>query len=142
SKTPHFSAGDSKPSHNSTGDSKPLQFSTAETNHEEIHFEEVQQLSPEIVTRQQFYDDLPIFKKILLAFSVHSNLKRILVTNFNPRTKLDCLNGLRALSIFWVMLAHTYFFILGHTSKIKIIINIFLFLDIQVKFRFIFSEFF
>jgi len=46
------------------------------------------------------------------GFSVYTNLSKLFNTNssnINPENNLSCLNGIRAISISWVVLGHTYF---------------------------------
>lgn len=45
----------------------------------------------------------------LLAFSLYSNGKKLLNVNSSPDS-LECLHGVRFLSIAWVVLGHRYFF--------------------------------
>lgn len=46
--------------------------------------------------------------KMLLSFSAYTNGKTVLQVN-QPAGTLTALNGIRVLSIFWVVLSHTYF---------------------------------
>ncbi|XP_034303620.2 nose resistant to fluoxetine protein 6 [Magallana gigas] len=56
------------------------------------------------------------FEKLLLSFSVYSNAKKILSTGKTSET-LTALNGIRFLSISWVVLGHTYTFALSSISN-------------------------
>ncbi len=50
--------------------------------------------------------------RILLALSVYSNAKKILDTNRAPGA-LDCVHGIRFLSMTWVILGHTLVFLIS-----------------------------
>lgn len=52
---------------------------------------------------------LGILGKLLLSFSVYSNAPKILNTN-QPKGTLTCVNGIRFLSMTWVILGHTVAF--------------------------------
>lgn len=58
---------------------------------------------------------LDIFEKLLSSFSVYSNAKKILSTRKTSET-LTALNGIRFLSISWVVLGHTFAFVLSNIS--------------------------
>ncbi|XP_048774648.2 nose resistant to fluoxetine protein 6-like [Ostrea edulis] len=55
-------------------------------------------------------------EKLLLSFSAYSNGKKILSTHRTSET-LTALNGIRFLSISWVVLGHSYAFVLGTVSN-------------------------
>lgn len=50
--------------------------------------------------------------KIFLAFSVYSNGKKLLSTKKTPGT-LGAVNGVRVLSISWVILGHVFAFVIS-----------------------------
>ncbi|GFR01364.1 nose resistant to fluoxetine protein 6, partial [Trichonephila clavata] len=53
---------------------------------------------------------LNIFQQILLAFSVYTNAQKL--CSFNSKTsEMKSLHGIRALSMTWVILGHTYIWI-------------------------------
>ena len=54
--------------------------------------------------------------RVLLALSVYSNGQKILSTNTTPGT-LDCVHGIRFLSMTWVILGHTLYFMINFCSK-------------------------
>ncbi|CAH2096589.1 unnamed protein product [Euphydryas editha] len=47
-------------------------------------------------------------KKIYSCFSIYTNTKRFLNIN-NPPGTIECIDGIRAISILWVIIGHTYF---------------------------------
>ncbi|XP_048777957.2 nose resistant to fluoxetine protein 6-like isoform X2 [Ostrea edulis] len=57
-----------------------------------------------------------IFGRIILSFSAYTNGKKILGTS-QPKGSLTAVNGIRFLSMSWVILGHTIAFILGNTSN-------------------------
>ncbi|XP_062602916.1 nose resistant to fluoxetine protein 6-like [Saccostrea cucullata] len=50
-----------------------------------------------------------VFGKILLSFSIYTNAKKILNTS-QPKGSLTAVNGIRFLSMSWVILGHTWAF--------------------------------
>ena len=54
--------------------------------------------------------------RILLALSAYSNGQKILNTNRTPGT-LDCVHGIRFLSMTWVILGHTLVFFVNLISE-------------------------
>ena len=54
--------------------------------------------------------------KTLQAFSLYTNGSKLLSTN-RPAGNLGCLNGIRFLSMSWVILGHSYAFGLYQASK-------------------------
>ena len=56
--------------------------------------------------------------KCLLSFSLTYNLKRF-VTRGREASPLDALDGVRVLSIFWVILGHSYFFNLQQQPGVR-----------------------
>lgn len=49
------------------------------------------------------------FVKILLAFSIYTNGKSILRTEKRDN-QIHCLHGTRVLSMFWIILGHSYYY--------------------------------
>ncbi|XP_072380970.1 nose resistant to fluoxetine protein 6-like [Diabrotica undecimpunctata] len=47
-------------------------------------------------------------KPVLVAFSIYTNGKKLLQTHNNRTSSLDCLDGIRVLSMTWVMTFHMY----------------------------------
>jgi hypothetical protein len=45
--------------------------------------------------------------RILVCFSIYSNGKKLLSTKKTAGT-IDCVNGIRLLSMFWVVVGHTW----------------------------------
>lgn len=62
-----------------------------------------------------FGNAIGTLEKLLLSFSVYSNAKKILSTRKTSET-LTALNGIRFLSISWVVLGHTFAFVLSNIS--------------------------
>lgn len=62
-----------------------------------------------------------VAEKLLLAFSVYSNGKKILQVNQSTGT-LTALNGIRFLSISWVVLGHTFAFIFSVLSNSYVVL--------------------
>ncbi|KAL3870228.1 hypothetical protein ACJMK2_038305 [Sinanodonta woodiana] len=60
-------------------------------------------------THAERHDDKGIIVQILLSFSIYSNAIKILSTN-QAAGSLSAVNGIRCLSMFWVILGHTYAF--------------------------------
>ena len=54
--------------------------------------------------------------RALLALSIYSNGQKILSTKRTPGS-LDCLHGIRFLSMTWVILGHVVSFAFGFCSK-------------------------
>uniref|UniRef100_A0A915HNX0 Nose resistant-to-fluoxetine protein N-terminal domain-containing protein n=1 Tax=Romanomermis culicivorax TaxID=13658 RepID=A0A915HNX0_ROMCU len=59
-------------------------------------------------TRDDYYSRQSNFIKIALSFSLYSNGKKIFSMKQKPG-QIHCLHGLRALSLLWIILAHTYY---------------------------------
>ncbi|XP_060604940.1 nose resistant to fluoxetine protein 6-like isoform X2 [Ruditapes philippinarum] len=57
-----------------------------------------------------------ILGKLLLSFSVYTNAAKILNTN-QPAATLTSVNGIRFISMTWVILGHTYYFGLGQVEN-------------------------
>ena len=56
-----------------------------------------------------FFLNSGLLVRILLSFSVYTNASKLLSTNQPPGT-LSAVNGIRFVSMTWVILGHTYFF--------------------------------
>ncbi|KAL3994535.1 Acyltransferase family protein [Acanthocheilonema viteae] len=52
------------------------------------------------------------FKKVLLAFSMYTNGRNILRTE-KKSNQIHCLHGTRVLSMFWIILGHSYYYIIS-----------------------------
>ncbi|CAG9536777.1 unnamed protein product [Cercopithifilaria johnstoni] len=52
------------------------------------------------------------FQKVLLAFSVYTNGRNILKTE-KKSNQIHCLHGTRVLSMFWIILGHSYYYIVS-----------------------------
>ncbi|CAG2247221.1 unnamed protein product [Mytilus edulis] len=58
-----------------------------------------------------------IFGKILLAFSVYTNGAKLLSTH-QPEGSLTAINGIRFISMTWVILGHSYIFVLFDVDNV------------------------
>ena len=55
--------------------------------------------------------------RILMCFSLLKNVKGVLSTDV-PKGAIECINGIRAISMFWVILGHVYAFTpIGYTGE-------------------------
>lgn len=63
---------------------------------------------PTYLKKSETVQDVPIWKKLLLAFSVQSNVKKLLHTDNVTEETLPALHGIKFLSMSWVILGHTY----------------------------------
>ena len=57
-----------------------------------------------------------ILGKILLSFSIYTNARKLLNVS-QPSGTLTAVNGIRFISMTWVILGHTYYFGLGAACK-------------------------
>lgn len=78
-----------------------------------------------------FETEEPLFFKILSGFSAYTNTKRIFDISNNSEGKLDCLDGIRSLSISWVIMGHSYGFFMSIAGKFNIYCRIFWFIKKQ-----------
>lgn len=62
------------------------------------------------------------FRKFLLTFSMSTNGSKVLSTETPPPSTVQAVNGIRVLSMGWVILGHTYFFTLGTSSNFYVFI--------------------
>ncbi|VDM45094.1 unnamed protein product [Toxocara canis] len=62
--------------------------------------------------QKTFYEQQNWFVKVLLAFSVYTNGKFVLRTDKGTK-QIHCLHGTRVLSMFWIILGHTYYYIVA-----------------------------
>lgn len=53
--------------------------------------------------------------KILSSFNLKNSLK---IFKYNPDSRLNVLNGVRSMSMFWVIFGHQYSLIIVNTSNI------------------------
>ncbi|XP_039271604.2 nose resistant to fluoxetine protein 6-like [Styela clava] len=75
--------------------------------------------------KEQIKKDIPAYGKAILSFSVIKNTKALLDTE-QKEGNLECLHGLRFISMSWIILGHTVSFTLGLTDNIIDISNYFL----------------
>ena len=68
-----------------------------------------------------FYFTSGVLRKLLLSFSVYSNGKKILQVKQSAGA-LTALNGIRFLSISWVVLGHTFAFVYNNLSNGYVVI--------------------
>jgi hypothetical protein len=52
----------------------------------------------------------------MLAFSVHTNAGKILSMKNPPDGTVECVHGIRVISMFWVIYGHTYIFASAYIS--------------------------
>uniref|UniRef100_A0A0N5AGU8 NRF domain-containing protein n=1 Tax=Syphacia muris TaxID=451379 RepID=A0A0N5AGU8_9BILA len=60
-------------------------------------------------TAQNFYKNQNWFIKFLLAFSIYTNGKNVLRTERSSK-QIHCLHGIRVMSMFWIILGHSYYY--------------------------------
>ncbi|VDP14009.1 unnamed protein product [Onchocerca flexuosa] len=69
-----------------------------------VHQTELRKANNEIYNKKQNW-----FIKVLLAFSVCTNGRNILKTE-KQNNQIHCLHGTRVLSMFWIILGHSYYY--------------------------------
>ena len=62
-------------------------------------------------------------ERALLSFSVYTNGVKILSTN-QAAGSLGAVNGIRFLSMAWIILGHTYFFAIGYDGMVLNVFSI------------------
>ena len=82
-----------------------------------INNEETQNLIADI-TEQSFFSDESIFSKLLSNFSIYSNSIKVFKDS-TEASRLRCLHAIRVLSLSWVILAHTYGFIIMFADNLR-----------------------
>ena len=60
-----------------------------------------------------------IFSKSLLTFSVYTNGRHLLSTTSGGSDHLDCMNGMRFLSMTWVVMGHSFFVLMMQYSALR-----------------------
>lgn len=70
-----------------------------------------------VVSRDQ-PEELGVLSNILVAFSVYTNGVKLLNTSV-PAGSLTALNGIRFLSMTWVILGHTYAFVMNNAQNVN-----------------------
>ncbi|CDW61295.1 hypothetical protein TTRE_0000974401, partial [Trichuris trichiura] len=48
------------------------------------------------------------FLKVLVAFSLYTNTRKVMSTTL-PKGQITCFNGIRVLSMWWIIFGHTYY---------------------------------
>ncbi|KAI6653504.1 Nose resistant to fluoxetine protein 6-like [Oopsacas minuta] len=71
-----------------------------------------------------------IIHRLIVPFSLYTNVKKVFDTN-QPPNAIRCLNGIRTISMFWVILGHVYLFTLSSETNTMDIIT-----DIALRFSF------
>lgn len=64
-----------------------------------------------------------LFLRLLICFSLHSNLTNLLSTDRRREKEIRSLNGIRLLSMTWVILCHTFLFSLSVTNNVLDIVK-------------------
>ena len=59
-----------------------------------------------------------IFRRLLTSFSLISNMRRLFSTGQSHERELPCVNGIRAMSMTWVILCHSFLFSLLVTNNL------------------------
>jgi len=61
----------------------------------------------------------PLLARVVLCFSPYSNLKGIAkTTDTNASGQIGCLNGMRVISMTWVVLCHSFLYTPGASNQI------------------------
>lgn len=72
---------------------------------------------PGEMSRAEYYASVSGFQKALLAFSVIGNGKKVLSMEAKAG-QLDCIHGIRFISMTWVILGHTYYFAAKYVANL------------------------
>jgi peptidoglycan/LPS O-acetylase OafA/YrhL len=75
------------------------------------------------ISEKEYFEQLGIGYRILLAFSIQRNARKLLSSKTGP-SDITCLHGLRVLSSGWVILAHTYYLLLPYIGNIASLLRI------------------
>ncbi|XP_065158967.1 nose resistant to fluoxetine protein 6-like isoform X2 [Atheta coriaria] len=67
------------------------------------------QLSQDIAQNKKFVNLSPI-SEALSSFSLYKNSKKLFSMNNSASNQINCLQGIKTLSIFWIILGHTFLF--------------------------------
>ena len=70
------------------------------------------------ITEQTFFSDESTFSKFMSNFSIYSN-SIIVFKDSTETSRLRCLHAIRVLSLAWVVLGHTYGFIIMFSDNVK-----------------------
>ncbi len=65
-----------------------------------------------------FFKESNVLLDILKTFSFYTNTIKLFNVSGN-QDQLSCLHGIRFLSLGWVILGHSYSFVLGYVGKIS-----------------------
>uniref|UniRef100_A0A5S6R5D4 NRF domain-containing protein n=1 Tax=Trichuris muris TaxID=70415 RepID=A0A5S6R5D4_TRIMR len=57
------------------------------------------------------------FLNVLLAFSLYTNTRKV-ITTVQPAGQLTCLNGIRVLSMLWIIFGHSYYWAIPYLNNI------------------------
>ncbi|KHJ43731.1 WAP-type 'four-disulfide core [Trichuris suis] len=57
------------------------------------------------------------FLKVLVAFSLYTNTRKVMSTAV-PKGQITCFNGIRVLSMWWIIFGHTYYWTIAYLNNI------------------------
>ena len=66
---------------------------------------------------------IAVGRRLLLSFSVFTNSNKVLTVGPSPESNLSAIHGIRFLSMSWVILGHSYAFIMAYISKCKFMMS-------------------